>query len=175
MALHREIRTPLRVQLEHGLRNAIQTGRVSSGSRLPSSRVLSSELGVSRGLVIEAYEQLIAEGYLCSHPGSSTYVSERPTYIPPPVSKPEVFSSPRYDFRPGRPDHSPVPALGLALSITSGSRDRPSVSFRLPRSSRVAASACCTHRIPQLLTGNRGKRRPDGFVHRIRARDAPGL
>lgn len=146
LAFRRTARTPLRVQLEHGLRNAIQSGRLRSGSRLPSSRVLSSELGVSRGLVIEAYEQLLAEGYLCSHRGSCTYVSSRPTYSPLPVPRPQVFASPRYDFRPGRPDHSLFPrriwlsALRRALATSpAAALDYPEEQGLLPARSSLAA------------------------------------
>jgi GntR family transcriptional regulator / MocR family aminotransferase len=66
---------PLRTQLEGGLREAIRTGRLPVGERLPSSRELARELGVSRGLVQECYAQLIAEGYLESRVGSATRVA----------------------------------------------------------------------------------------------------
>ena len=51
---------PLRSQLEAGLRDAIRSGRLQGGERLPSSRELARELGVSRGLVQECYNQLLA-------------------------------------------------------------------------------------------------------------------
>jgi GntR family transcriptional regulator / MocR family aminotransferase len=66
---------PLRTQLEGGLREAIRTGRLPVGERLPSSREMARELGVSRGLVQECYAQLIAEGYLESRVGSATRVA----------------------------------------------------------------------------------------------------
>ena len=53
-----------RVGLEDGLRNAIRAGRLLAGTQLPSSRALARDLGLARGTVVEAYEQLIAEGYL---------------------------------------------------------------------------------------------------------------
>jgi DNA-binding transcriptional MocR family regulator len=62
VSLRREIIVPLRIQLERGLREAIQQGRLSSGSMMPSTRVLAAELGLSRGVVVDAYEQLLAEG-----------------------------------------------------------------------------------------------------------------
>jgi len=67
---------PLRSQLEAGLRDAIRDGRLQGGERLPSSRELARELGVSRGLVQECYNQLLAEGYLTSRTGSATRVAE---------------------------------------------------------------------------------------------------
>ena len=57
------------------MREAIRTGRLPVGERLPSSRELARELGVSRGLVQECYAQLIAEGYLESRVGSATRVA----------------------------------------------------------------------------------------------------
>ena len=73
--LDRNSGQPLRTQLEGGLREAIRTGRLPVGERLPSSRELARELGVSRGLVQECYAQLIAEGYLESRVGSATRVA----------------------------------------------------------------------------------------------------
>ncbi|MFT3864897.1 MAG: PLP-dependent aminotransferase family protein [Solirubrobacterales bacterium] len=66
---------PRRAQLEAGLRESIRSGRLRPGVRLPSSRALGTELGVSRRLVVEAYEQLGAEGYLVARPGSGTRVA----------------------------------------------------------------------------------------------------
>ena len=75
LPLDRNSGQPLRTQLEGGLREAIRTGRLPVGERLPSSRELARELGVSRGLVQECYAQLIAEGYLESRVGSATRVA----------------------------------------------------------------------------------------------------
>jgi GntR family transcriptional regulator/MocR family aminotransferase len=66
---------PRRAQLEAGLRDSIRSGRLRPGVRLPSSRALGAELGVSRRLVVDAYEQLAAEGYLVSSQGSGTRVA----------------------------------------------------------------------------------------------------
>ena len=52
---------------------------VEENEKLPSTRELSKDMGVSRNVVIEAYEQLIAEGYLYSKNGCGTYVSEGTT------------------------------------------------------------------------------------------------
>jgi GntR family transcriptional regulator/MocR family aminotransferase len=53
-------------ELEHTLRTAIRGGRLRPGARLPSTRALAADLGVSRSVVVQAYEQLAAEGYLVS-------------------------------------------------------------------------------------------------------------
>jgi GntR family transcriptional regulator / MocR family aminotransferase len=76
---------------------------------LPSSRVLAAELGVSRRLVVEAYEQLLTEGYLSSRPGASTTVAHRSATPLQGDRMPEQVREARYDFRPGRPDLSLFP------------------------------------------------------------------
>ena len=62
-------RPSLRAQIEEQLREAVRDERLMPGTSLPSSRSLAGELGVSRGVVVEAYSQLAAEGYLISRPG----------------------------------------------------------------------------------------------------------
>ena len=62
-------------QLRSGLRDAVRNGRLPAGTRLPASRVLAEDLGVSRGVVVDAYAQLVAEGFLVTRPGSATVVS----------------------------------------------------------------------------------------------------
>jgi GntR family transcriptional regulator/MocR family aminotransferase len=56
-------------QIELALRERIRSGRLAAGTALPPTRALASELGVSRGVVVEAYSQLVAEGYLTSRSG----------------------------------------------------------------------------------------------------------
>jgi GntR family transcriptional regulator/MocR family aminotransferase len=73
--LDRSAGQPLRAQLEASLREAIRGGRLRAGERLPSSRELARELGVSRGMVQDCYSQLLAEGYLTSRTGSATRVA----------------------------------------------------------------------------------------------------
>jgi GntR family transcriptional regulator / MocR family aminotransferase len=101
---------PLRSQLEAGLRDAIRSGRLQAGERLPSTRELARELGVSRGLVQECYNQLLAEGYLTSQIGSATRVAAgaRPALAPAP---PALVPPPRLiaDFRSGVPDLASFP------------------------------------------------------------------
>src|SRR5580700_8354953 len=96
---------PLRSQLETGLRDAIRHGRLQGGERLPSSRELARDLGVSRGLVQEVYGQLLSEGYLTSQVGSATRVATG-GYPAPPAQAPRPAPVPRLiaDFRSGVPD-----------------------------------------------------------------------
>src|ERR1700724_3785074 len=66
----------LRAQLEDGLREAARNGLLSAGARLPATRALAADLGVSRRLVVDAYAQLLAEGYLTARRGAGTFVSD---------------------------------------------------------------------------------------------------
>ncbi len=78
MDLHLELEgvagRSLRARLENALRDAIRSGRFVPGSRLPSTRALAVQLGVSRGVVVDAYAQLVAEGYLSARTGAGTSV-----------------------------------------------------------------------------------------------------
>jgi GntR family transcriptional regulator / MocR family aminotransferase len=114
---------PRRAQLEAGLRDSIRSGRLRPNSRLPSSRALALELGVSRRLVVEVYEQLSAEGYLLAQRGSGTRVAPRAQPAGPNSSggspAPEPVPAPvvGIDLFPGAPDLSLFPrrAWGRAL------------------------------------------------------------
>jgi GntR family transcriptional regulator / MocR family aminotransferase len=66
----------VRTGLERSLREAVQTGRLLPGTRLPPSRTLARDLGVARNTVAEAYGQLVAEGWLAARRGSGTVVAE---------------------------------------------------------------------------------------------------
>jgi len=103
---------PLRAQLLRELRAAIHTGRLPAGMALPATRALAVDLGVSRGLVVAAYEQLTAEGYLEPKHGSATRVAEGRAMHSPRAGQPARTASavlPRFDFRPGVPDVSLFP------------------------------------------------------------------
>lgn len=68
---------PLHQQVYRQLRQAILSGRLPSGQRLPASRSLAKSLGLSRTTVTQGYDQLISEGYLQTRPGSGTYVCDQ--------------------------------------------------------------------------------------------------
>jgi GntR family transcriptional regulator/MocR family aminotransferase len=108
---------PLHGQLEQELRTAIRTGRLAADSALPSTRALAAQLGVSRGVVVEAYEQLVAEGYLTGHERSATRVACKAVPPAPPLE--ETPSAPvlEFDFKPGRPDVSQFPRSAWLRSL----------------------------------------------------------
>ncbi|WP_460370991.1 GntR family transcriptional regulator, partial [Actinocorallia lasiicapitis] len=65
----------LAIQIAAELRRAIREGRLPTGTRLPSTRTLAADLSVARGVIVSAYEQLVAEGFLLSRTGSGTHVA----------------------------------------------------------------------------------------------------
>jgi GntR family transcriptional regulator/MocR family aminotransferase len=106
--LDRGARRPLRAQLEDGLREAVRSGRLAAHARLPASRAMASDLGVSRRLVVDAYAQLLAEGYLVARRGAGTYVAEAAATASSPAVEPTVRSL-GFDFFPGYPDLASFP------------------------------------------------------------------
>jgi GntR family transcriptional regulator / MocR family aminotransferase len=117
---------PLRRQLEHALRDAIRSGRLAPGSALPPSRLLAQELGVSRGVVVDTYSQLIGEGYLSAKRGSATRVA--------PLSGPwgssprrEITASVRfrYDLRPGLADFHVFPRRRWQAALVRALHELP--------------------------------------------------
>src|SRR5579859_3166031 len=123
LRLDRDAGEPLRVQLERELREAIRSGLLAAGERLPSSRAMAAELGISRGLVLECYSQLQAEGFLTSRSGSATRVAasaQGPRELPVrPVSAPRLM----VDFRPGVPDLTSFPRRDWAWALRESCRN----------------------------------------------------
>jgi GntR family transcriptional regulator/MocR family aminotransferase len=137
VGLDRTSGQPLRSQLEAGLRDAIRSGRLRGGERLPSSRELARALGVSRGIVQDCFGQLLAEGYLTSRTGSATRVAEiaeGPAASSPgaaprspvaggqgfrPLSPPAKAAEPRLiaDFAPAVPDLSSFPRADWVWAV----------------------------------------------------------
>ncbi len=75
ITLDRHGAASLQEQLYDRIREAILNGRLKPGSRLPASRVLASELGVSRNTILGGFERLHSEGYIEGHMGAATQVS----------------------------------------------------------------------------------------------------
>ncbi len=115
--LARRSGVPLRAQLEDRLRTAIRNHTLRAGVKLPASRMLARDLGVSRGVVVEAYAQLTAEGYLLARPGSATLVAPV-AGVPQRADRAADRASPvRYDFRPGAPDVRLFPRSAWATAL----------------------------------------------------------
>jgi GntR family transcriptional regulator/MocR family aminotransferase len=108
-----------RRELEGALRAAIREGRLRPGTRLPPSRALARDMGVGRGMVVEAYSQLVAEGYLGSRTGSGTVVVWAPGSNPSLEPLRETDEGPpiKFDWRPGSPDLSSFPRREWLRSV----------------------------------------------------------
>lgn len=122
---------PLFEQICAHLRNRIISGGLQEGTRLPPTRALASELGVSRSTVVTAYEQLVAEGYLSGVQGSGYKVLvmgevelERPTPKPPTkrLPPPQALLRP---FQAGQPDMRLFPHRQWARIIARVCRSQP--------------------------------------------------
>ncbi|MGY0235456.1 MocR-like pyridoxine biosynthesis transcription factor PdxR [Longispora urticae] len=98
-------------QLVDALRSAVRDGTLAPGTRLPSSRDLAADLRVSRGLVVTAYEQLTAEGWLSARRGAGTVVALAPTPTQDPFRVRDEPPLP-VPLRPGVPDLALFPRAG---------------------------------------------------------------
>ncbi len=125
--LDRTARTPLGHQLQDQLRDAVRTGRLRAGERLPASRKLAQELQVSRGMVVACYEQLVAEGYLVGSAGSGTRVAERvgePSKAEPrPEEQPEKDAAITFEY--GVPDLRSAPLPDWLWALHEAARTAP--------------------------------------------------
>ncbi|NJP46286.1 MocR-like pyridoxine biosynthesis transcription factor PdxR [Actinacidiphila epipremni] len=119
-----------RAGLERALRDAVRQGRLAPGARLPSSRRLAAETGLSRGTVKAAYDQLTTEGYLAARQGSGTVVAGRPQKPPPAApGGSAVLPPPRYDLRPGSPDVTAFPAAAWLRAARRALAAAPSAGY----------------------------------------------
>ena len=75
IGIDRSDREPIQSQIARQLRALVLSGRLKPQTKLPSTRALSEELSVARATVVEAYEQLLSEGYLETRSGSGTRVA----------------------------------------------------------------------------------------------------
>jgi GntR family transcriptional regulator/MocR family aminotransferase len=128
VALRHDARVPLHRQIETSIRDAIRAGRLPRGSSLPPSRVLAADLGVSRGVVVEAYQQLTAEGYLAASAGGYTRVAVGPA---PPVTELRLARDPKppIDLSYGRADVSSFPRTAWLRAIRHALAEAPNDVF----------------------------------------------
>ncbi|HKT43685.1 MAG TPA: PLP-dependent aminotransferase family protein [Gaiellaceae bacterium] len=111
VCVDRSVRVPVGRQLEDQLRAAIRSGALPPGADLPSTRALAGEIGVSRGVVVRAYAQLSAAGYLDLRQGANPRVRKLPdvervwTVPRQPPATPRI----RFDLRPHLPEVTAFP------------------------------------------------------------------
>jgi GntR family transcriptional regulator/MocR family aminotransferase len=114
-----------RAGLERALREAILGGRLAPGARLPSTRALANDLGLARGTVVEAYEQLAVEGYLVTRPGAAARVGQAPAAFERPDERSDPRRPPRHDLRVGSPDVSAFPREAWLKAMRTALRETP--------------------------------------------------
>ena len=116
-------------QLTQSLREAIRAGNLKSGDLLPSSRQLAQALEIARGTVLEAYEQLIAEGFLEAHPRAGTRVAAvlgkqqaagHVPQLPMADSTPSSLPAPAVAFAKVAEQFKPLPPVPFAVSVPTG-------------------------------------------------------
>ncbi|WP_193043887.1 MocR-like pyridoxine biosynthesis transcription factor PdxR [Mycolicibacterium baixiangningiae] len=122
----------VRDSLMEALRDAIRSGRLAPGARLPSSRTLAADLGVARNTVARAYSELVAEGWLASQHGSGTTVSPRAADVLRSLTSRRTRPPPRppdHDLRPGHPDLSSFPREEWSRAVKRALHDAPTEAF----------------------------------------------
>ncbi|MCX5399243.1 PLP-dependent aminotransferase family protein [Streptomyces sp. NBC_00102] len=122
----------LRDGLMEALREAVRTGRLTPGARLPSSRALAADLGVARNTVADAYAELVAEGWLTARQGSGTRVARR---AEPRGGTPAARRTlparrlPTYSLMPGQPDLASFPRAAWLRASRRALTDAPNEAF----------------------------------------------
>jgi GntR family transcriptional regulator/MocR family aminotransferase len=118
LSVTRDAPATLGAQIEGQLRRAIREGTLHAGARVPSTRDLARQVGVSRRIVVDAYAQLAAEGYLSLRQGARPRVSEAAALVgqaPGPAAA--AAPPPRFDLRPSIPDVSRFPRSAWLRSL----------------------------------------------------------
>ncbi|HEY3183858.1 MAG TPA: PLP-dependent aminotransferase family protein [Gaiellaceae bacterium] len=137
----------LRAALGRALRDAILAGALREGVRLPASRALAQQLGVSRGVVSDAYAQLEAQGFLVTRARAAPLVAAVPQRVVVRHAPDESEPAPRYDFTPTSPDPNLFPLRRwLAAAQHVGRRASAStLGYGDPRGERVLREALADH------------------------------
>ncbi|MGC0332699.1 GntR family transcriptional regulator/MocR family aminotransferase [Streptomyces sp. SAI-170] len=133
--LHLEVAGPggRRAALIRALREAVRSGRLAPGTRLPPYRSLAADLGVARNTVADAYAELVAEGWLTARQGSGTRVADRAEPVRHAMRKPGRAPvrarGPRHDLRQGTPDASEFPRAAWQASYRRALQQAPNEVF----------------------------------------------
>jgi GntR family transcriptional regulator / MocR family aminotransferase len=133
--LNREGDVPLHEQVERSIRDGVRSGRLAAESQLPSTRGLAAELGVSRGVVSEAYSQLAAEGYLLARQGAPVRVAPTVRAAAQRAPSPSLLSNFTHRLDPGLPDLAGFPRDRWLRSLRAAWRQAPidAVDYPDPR------------------------------------------
>ncbi|UMP01535.1 PLP-dependent aminotransferase family protein [Amycolatopsis sp. EV170708-02-1] len=123
---------PRHERLARALRTVIREGTLGSGAALPPSRTLAADLGCSRWVITQAYEQLIAEGYLAARTGSGTVVRWSASGAEPAKPAARKVSPPEIDLAPGLPDLRHFPRTRWAEALREVLVNAPHGEFGYP-------------------------------------------
>ncbi|WP_433165321.1 PLP-dependent aminotransferase family protein [Kribbella sp. CA-247076] len=126
--LRRDAGVPLHQQLEKAIRDRIRQGLMRADTVMPSTRALAQDLGLSRGVVVEAYQQLVAEGYLVSRGGGYTQVADI-AVVEASATAPRTASPPRIDFKYSKPDVTQFPRAAWLRSLRKVLNEMPHLSL----------------------------------------------
>jgi GntR family transcriptional regulator/MocR family aminotransferase len=137
----------LRAALERSLRDAIAAGALREGVRLPGSRALAGALGVSRGVVSDAYGQLEAQGFLETLTRAAPVVAATPARADRTRPREQPTLAPRYDLTPTTPDVTQFSLnRWLAAAQHAARRSGPiALDYREPRGERLLREALADH------------------------------
>lgn len=126
--LDRSAREPLSLQLERALRDGVRSGSLRAGTPLPSTRALASELGISRGLVVAAYAQLGAEGYLRLRRNAPPLVASG---VGAAAQSRTLAADPAWphNLRPDLPDYGAFPRAEWLKSYRAALRSAPNAEL----------------------------------------------
>ena len=146
VTLDRSSSTPLGLQLAAGVREQVLAGALRRGDRLPSSRALAADLGVSRSVAEQAYDQLLAEGWLETRRGSGTFVASG-GLAPAPTAAPRPGPEPRRLVRldTGTPWIDPRHAAGWRRAWRDVSAATPPRGYDDPRGLPELREALAEH------------------------------
>jgi GntR family transcriptional regulator / MocR family aminotransferase len=142
----------LQAQIARGLREAIQRGRVATGTRLPGTRTLAAQLGVSRTTAALAIDTLIAEGFVVARPRSGVFVADEPPRTPRKPSAPEAFATARLRVsRLARASLHEVGAAGSRSRLAAFPLSRPALdAFPVDTWSRLLSRRAARTSLAQL-------------------------
>ena len=137
--LRHAVGATLRARIENALRDAIRSGLLAPGTRLPPSRALCAQLGVSRGVVVDAYAQLIAEGYVLARQGAGTIVAASGDRGTPSSASAAAAVAPaiRHDLSPFVPALAAFPRGAWRAALNRALRTAPDERLGLPGAAGV--------------------------------------
>lgn len=138
----------VRRALAEAVREAVRTGHLAPGTRLPSSRQLATDLGLARNTVADAYADLVAEGWLTARRGSGTLVADR--MITRPIlarSAADPSGDPCYDLIPGSPDLAAFPRAAWLKATRRALAAAPddALGYGVPRGRPELRAALADH------------------------------